>query len=1421
MADNLVNKDAIIRFLAGYEEDLAGRPIDNGTVYFALKPDPSKPSNTVGSIYIDANDKRLIMVGDGVAITDIHGHAINEKYIQSISFDGVGEDNGKEVILTYVKGNQADVEVKVPNASETSAGSMTTKEQRFAGRKIFTGGVEFTNADFIYSGIQSNTTSENTVVLFADVNSKGTPVYNEGFIYNAKDNALTVGAIHGVADDAIADNHGNNIYEFYLKDIESDYDFADEFHFWGIKGNEADATVNIIPKANLSHAGLMSTNEQLFKGIKTFTDDIILGKEGSRAQAKITRNGLSSGYANGSLIAALRIDSYTATQKDTYSPVISAKTKNGDWTYGVYNDDSILWVYTENNSDPIMSSLDNTGRFTTSSVFAQDNLFIGVADESYNFYNQGTSYLNDELTVDADSKLKRVVITDVATDVKHLEFLGQGANYIAATNADGTFVFLPNGADIGEENGTLIISKHGITPGTDNKYDIGSSDFYWKDGYIYNLFAKNNVDIDNDLTVAGNTNLSGDLHLQGNLTVEGTTNLQSDVEINGVTSLKNQLVSTHGFELAGDIMPTTGDLQQNIGGNEGTDVYGWMFYGRLGSWHPEKTITPSSMNIAAKGDASLSYFLATDSASVGEPQAESHIIHMEWNNTSGYSGQIALPIEDKNGDLSNSLQWRTQNGGGTGNTWKGEWRTILDMQNYDDDDKLETIFVHTAGDIMQGDLQIEKTLTVDEKITTPILFATERVGIGAEDSNYGLYNAYKTFFNDTLTVEADSYLKRVEITNQNDANVKHLAFKNSGYNYITAVGSFAFLPANKDCSEADSRLIIENGGIRPGEDAVYNLGTATKQWKNAYVETLAVSDDVTIGDTLTVTGETFLENNVYIDGSLEVDNPTHLKSELEVDGTSTFKSQVYTLSGIESNGDIWIIKPNAGLYLSDAHTFGISVDGNALCIGISDHIRLDTNGNVSITQGDLTVSNGDVNIPQGILTLQSGVYTDAYTGALNMSNSNIYGVNSIYTADLADNAAEGIHFYRNGSTVDSFWIKNGTMYFTPNRPLGNTSAESFVVIHTGNYGVTADNRYVLKSGDTMTGTLNITASDGSNRSVTAENSAGKVGIHVSTNQGLYDFTNSKWLIYNRDSDNTIRIANRLYTDGGLTANNSIIMDTTAAGYGYYVRNGGVDAGRWYVSTKGTVGDGSARVIGITMLSLGNNTAASTTTTAGAGNARGLLRIYGPGANYVNLYYSGESANYTLYLPEKQGQLVSTNIPATTSKIYVMGTTATGSTSNTLRVYANSSVYCSGSVLYGAAWNDYAEYRQTTEKIEGGRVVVETGRGDLKLSTERLQPGANVVSDTFGFAIGETKKAKTPLAVAGRVLVYTFEDRYSYEPGDAVCTGPNGTVSKMTREELWKYPERIVGTVSEIPEYDIWESGDGPLKVNGRIWIKVK
>lgn len=151
---------------------------------------------------------------------------------------------------------------------------------------------------------------------------------------------------------------------------------------------------------------------------------------------------------------------------------------------------------------------------------------------------------------------------------------------------------------------------------------------------------------------------------------------------------------------------------------------------------------------------------------------------------------------------------------------------------------------------------------------------------------------------------------------------------------------------------------------------------------------------------------------------------------------------------------------------------------------------------------------------------------------------------------------------------------------------------------------------------------------------------------------------------------------------------------------------------------------------------------------------------------------------------------------------------TGGIGATGRIYADQ--------VHGAVWNDYAEFRVSGEEYLPGHCVCESLDGKLYKSNKRLQKGALLVSDTYGFAIGETDDAKCPIAVAGRVLAYTTKDASYYCIGDPVCADKNGRVSKMRWWEKILFSDRMIGTISNIPKEQEWRG----IPVNGRVWIKV-
>ena len=223
---------------------------------------------------------------------------------------------------------------------------------------------------------------------------------------------------------------------------------------------------------------------------------------------------------------------------------------------------------------------------------------------------------------------------------------------------------------------------------------------------------------------------------------------------------------------------------------------------------------------------------------------------------------------------------------------------------------------------------------------------------------------------------------------------------------------------------------------------------------------------------------------------------------------------------------------------------------------------------------------------------------------------------------------------------------------------------------------------------------------------------------------------------------------------------------------------------------------------------------------GSGASDKFLRSDGSWANNLTgPFIVGETTNPYVSINNNDNDGVTSATESGALIYYGNSSTAVATAAS---IYTQGGIYAAkniwGNKVFNAVFNDYAECR-TTIALTPGHVVVDNDDGSLACASKRLQPGAQVISDTYGHLMGGTEEAQTPIAVAGRVLVYTYQEREKYHAGMAVCSAPNGTVDIMTREEIRDYPDCIVGIVSEIPQYNIW--GSDNVEVNGRIWIKVK
>ena len=170
------------------------------------------------------------------------------------------------------------------------------------------------------------------------------------------------------------------------------------------------------------------------------------------------------------------------------------------------------------------------------------------------------------------------------------------------------------------------------------------------------------------------------------------------------------------------------------------------------------------------------------------------------------------------------------------------------------------------------------------------------------------------------------------------------------------------------------------------------------------------------------------------------------------------------------------------------------------CTGLAAKATADANGN-PISSTYLKLSGGTMT---GVINTAGNLYTDdGITGAIDLKNSNIVGLNAIYTKDASESATEGINFYRSSDEsniyYDTLWIASGNIYFVPNRTVGaQTSAANSQKVTRLPASIT-DNQIVLTNG--TDGLLKTSAA--SSITVGAATSASNIGVTTKNDAQIY------------------------------------------------------------------------------------------------------------------------------------------------------------------------------------------------------------------------------------------------------------------------------------------------------------------------------
>ena len=519
------------------------------------------------------------------------------------------------------------------------------------------------------------------------------------------------------------------------------------------------------------------------------------------------------------------------------------------------------------------------------------NITGGVVEQDFGV--QGDTYLEGNVRVDGELYLSAA--TYVENDVYVMgNFRADGDVWLATESVYPKTVYV--GATDDDNIVFVANVSSNITPNASDSYDLGTSTQQWRELFIQDISASNDIFIDNDLLVSANGTIGNDFRVSGNTTISGNTTLSGTLDVDDATYVYDTLDVELDTHLHSNLFVSN---NTTISGN--TTLSGTLDVESRTTLHDDLIVSGNTHivgDLRVDGNAYLS--AGVDGIiNVGNTNTDNVVFHADID--SGLT-----PNSSTTFDLgSNTQQWRelfVKDVSASNDVFVDNDLLVSANGTIREDFRVSGHTTIGGNTTLSGTLDVDDATyvydTLDVELDTHLhsnLFVTNNTTVSGNTVLSGTLDVkdFVTFYDD-LSVRGDLYV---------DGN----AYLSAGIDGNIYVGD-----TNTDNVIFNADV---DSGIKPDDNITFDLGSSTQQWRELFVHDISASNDIsidndllvsangTIGNDFRVSGHMIVAGSTTLSGTLDVDDATYVHDTLDVELDTRLHSNLFVTDNTTISGN--------------------------------------------------------------------------------------------------------------------------------------------------------------------------------------------------------------------------------------------------------------------------------------------------------------------------------------------------------------------------------------------------------------------------------------------------------------------------------------------------------------------------------------